>query len=61
VYPANDANAAKWHGKPGVLKALDDKILFDKVFKDCMESTNKEAAVFDAPPLLATSAAEKED
>lgn len=49
-YPPGSSNAIKWHGRAAVIKALEDKSLFDKVFAECMESTNKQAAAFDAPP-----------
>ena len=39
-FPAslNDPTAIQWYGKPNVLKALSDPLLFDRIEKACMES-----------------------
>jgi RecA/RadA recombinase len=44
-YPADGApGSTTWHGRPGMMEALKDKTLFDKIFKDCMESVAKNAS-----------------
>lgn len=45
-YPANsmDPRSVQWHGKPGVLAALQsDTALFKEVFKECMDTSKKNA------------------
>jgi hypothetical protein len=43
-YPASGGpDSVRWHGRPGAITALQDKAMFDKVFKECMESSAKNA------------------
>lgn len=45
-YPSDSSNptAVQWHGKPGVMEALKNKELYDKIFEDCMNSAKKNAS-----------------
>lgn len=62
-YPADctDPKAVQWHGKPGVIEALKNKELFEKIFKDCMDSAKKNASDDgrDMKALLASDEEEK--
>ena len=42
-FPNDSTNpeSIQWHGKPKTLEAFKDELLFDKIFKECMNSNQK--------------------